>query len=199
MSKRRSPINPPDRDDCLLATHPSDHNAVYVDAVTHKGREKRLSKTQKRKARDLERFKQGKLNEQVYNRGLGHNAAFLVPVPLYFGYGIAGAACAGGAGGFGAGCATVSSFATHSLCLCFLMVSFNRALVDVAVVLVAVLVGDVEVVLDVAAAADVEEEEGVEEVVDVEEEEEDVAVSILWMLSLTCMLMGLIRGKLIVI
>ena len=29
-------INPPDRDDCLLATHPSDHNAVYVDVVSHK-------------------------------------------------------------------------------------------------------------------------------------------------------------------
>ena len=110
MSKQRSPINPPDRDDCLLATHPSDHNAVYVDTVSHKGREKRMFKIQKRKARDTEKFKQGKLNEKVYSRGLDHNAAFLVPVPMYYGYGIPGAGCAGIAGGFGAGCASVSSF-----------------------------------------------------------------------------------------
>lgn len=107
MSRRRSPINPPNRDDCLLATHPSDHNAVYVDTISHGGREKRLSKTQRRKARDLEKLKQGKFDERVYNRGLDHNAAFLVPIPMYYGYGIPGAACSG-AGGFGASCATAS-------------------------------------------------------------------------------------------
>jgi hypothetical protein len=121
MSRRRSPISPPDRDDCLLATHPSDHNAVYVDTVSHKGREKRLSKTQKRKERDTEKFKQGKLDEKIYNRRLGHNTAFLVPVPIYYGYGIPGAACGGVAGGFGAGCATVSGFSSLRLCLYFLI------------------------------------------------------------------------------
>jgi len=109
-SRRRSAINPPDRDDYLLATHPSDHNAVYVDTVSHKGREKRLSKTQKRKARDLEKLKQGKLDERTYNSGSDHNSAFLVPVPVYYGYGIPGAACSGVVGGFGTGCAAVSGF-----------------------------------------------------------------------------------------
>ena len=108
MSNRRSSIIPPDRDDCLLATHPSDHNAVYVDTISHRGREKRLSKTQKRKARDLEKLKRGKLDEKTYQRGLDHNAAFLVPVPLYYGYGIPMAGCSGG--GFGAACAAVSGF-----------------------------------------------------------------------------------------
>jgi hypothetical protein len=110
MSKRKSTINPPNRDDSLLATHPSDHNAVYVDVVSHKGREKRLSKTQKRKARDLEKLKHGKLDEKTYQRGLDHNTAFLVPVPMYYGYGVPMAACGGSGGTFGAGCVTVSDF-----------------------------------------------------------------------------------------
>ena len=110
MSNRRSSINPPNRDDCFLATHPSDHNAVYVDTISHKGRQKRLSKTQKRRARDLEKLNHGKMDEKTYNRGLDHNAAFLVPVPVYYGYGVPLAGCAGAGGGFGAGCAAVSSF-----------------------------------------------------------------------------------------
>lgn len=123
MSKHRSPINPPDRDDCLLATHPSDHNAVYVDTVSHKGREKRLSKTRRRKERDMEKLKQGKLDEKLYNRGLDHTVAFLVPVPMYYGYGIPGAACSGIAGGFGAGCASVSGFLSRHLFCVFLIVA----------------------------------------------------------------------------
>lgn len=123
MSNRRSSADPPNRDDCLLATHPSDHNAVYVDIVSHRGREKRLSKTQKRKARDLDKLKHGKLDEKAYQRGLDHNAAFLVPVPVYYGYGVGGAACAGG-GGFVAGCAAVSSFL---VCFRYLITPFSRA------------------------------------------------------------------------
>ena len=69
-----------------------------------------MSKTQKRKMRDLERLKNGKLDEKTYRRGLDHNAAFLVPVPMYYGYGVPGAACAGAGGGFGVGCAAVRSF-----------------------------------------------------------------------------------------
>lgn len=112
MSNRKLPINPPNRDDCLLATHPSDHNAVYVNPVSHKGREKRLSKIQKRRTRDLEKLKRGKLDEKTYHRGLDHNAAFLVPVPMYYGYGVPGAAAGGG---FGAGCAAVSIFSVSRL------------------------------------------------------------------------------------
>ncbi|KAF9643717.1 hypothetical protein BDM02DRAFT_3191302 [Thelephora ganbajun] len=105
ISRHKASTNPPDRDDCLLATHPSDHNAVYVDIVSHKGRENRLSKTQKRKTRDLEKLKHGELDEKTYNRGLDHDTAFLVPVPMYYGYGIPAAACGGIAGGVGVGCA----------------------------------------------------------------------------------------------
>ena len=117
MSSRKSSANPPNRDDCLLATHPSDHNAVYVNIISHKGREKRLSKTQKRKTRDMEKLKQGKLDEKTYNRGLDHNAAFLVPVPVYYGYGYPLAACVGIGGGFGVGCATVSGFGYLVACV----------------------------------------------------------------------------------
>ena len=109
MSKRGPPINPPERDDSLLATHPSDHNAVYVDTVSHKAREKRVSKTQKRKARVPEKMKQGKPHKQTHERGPDHDVAFLVPVPIYYGYGIPRAACAEVSGGFGVACATVSN------------------------------------------------------------------------------------------
>ena len=69
-----------------------------------------MSKTQRRRARDLEKLNHGKMDEKTYNRGLDHNAAFLVPVPVYYGYGVPLAGCAGAGGGFGAGCAAVSSF-----------------------------------------------------------------------------------------
>ena len=126
MLRRRSAISPPDRDHCLLATHPSDHNAVYVKTVSDNGREKRLSKMRKRKERDLEKLKQGKLDEKTHKRGSAHDDAFLVPVPLYYGYGIPGAGCSGIAGGFGAGCVTVSCPSSHRSCLCFLIVSPSR-------------------------------------------------------------------------
>jgi len=126
MSNRRLSINPPTRDDCLLATHPSDHNAVYVETISHKVREKRLAKIQKRKTRDLERLKHGKLDEKTYHRGLDHNAAFLVPVPIHYGYGVPGAACTG-VGGFGVGCATVSGFLICQLCFCYLITPPKRA------------------------------------------------------------------------
>ena len=57
-----------------------------------------MFKIQKRKARDTETLKQGKLNKKVYKRGLDHNMAFLVPVLMYYGYGIPGACCTGIAG-----------------------------------------------------------------------------------------------------
>lgn len=143
----------------MLATHPSDHNAVYVDAVSHKGREKRLSKTQKRKERDIERFKQGKLDGKTYSRGLDHDAAFLVPVPIYYGYGIPGAACSGVAGGFGGGCVTVSDPLPHRICSCYLNISFDRAwvgVVELGVVVALEVVVGVEVVAGVEAVVEVE-------------------------------------------
>ncbi|KAJ7491083.1 hypothetical protein FB451DRAFT_1349431 [Mycena latifolia] len=70
---------PPDRADLLAATHPSDHNAVF--AFHHKGRaeaaqRRRREKLAKRAQRDLERGRA--------QRGVQHDPAFLVPVPLYY-------------------------------------------------------------------------------------------------------------------
>jgi hypothetical protein len=79
------PINPPRRDNSYLATHPSDHNRVYVDTHTsHIKREHRMEKAQKRRARDLKKVQKGKMDESVYMRGESHDVAFLVPVPLYY-------------------------------------------------------------------------------------------------------------------
>jgi hypothetical protein len=100
--KATNPINPPARDDCLLATHPSDHNSIYIERVSHAQRQKRETKRQKRRARDLQRVSQGKLDERTYRRGDAHDVAFLVPVPLYY-YPVVGF------GGFPGACAAVRS------------------------------------------------------------------------------------------
>lgn len=104
-SKNKNPINPPARDDCFLATHPSDHNSIYVTGQSHNLRQKREQKTQKRRERDLKRVKDGKMDEAAYKRGSTHDTAFLVPVPLYYypvGFGYAGG-CASGVGGCASG------------------------------------------------------------------------------------------------
>ena len=87
FSRKQSSIDPPDRGDSFLATHPSDHNAVYVENITHKTREKRAHKTRKRKDGDLKESKRGEVNHQDYERNKQHGLAFLVPVPIYYGYG----------------------------------------------------------------------------------------------------------------
>lgn len=83
------------RDDSRLATHPSDHNSMYVSGISHGMRQKRMVKVQKRRTRDLKKVKAGKLDEKIYKRGDVHNNAFLVPVPMYYSTGYVGyAACA---------------------------------------------------------------------------------------------------------
>ena len=125
MSRRKTPTNPPDRDDCLLATHPSDHNAVYVEEVSERGRMERSHKTQKRKNRDREKSKRGKLDEKTSNGGLDHKAGFLVPVPTYYGYGATEVGSSGLVRRYGPGCMTVGSLLS-AVCvriLYFLIVS----------------------------------------------------------------------------
>ena len=85
--QKTSQINPPDRDDYLLATHPSDHNAVYVEGITHNAREKRADKTRKRKDRDSKKSKRSGTDQEAHGRSQEHGLAFLVPVPIYYGYG----------------------------------------------------------------------------------------------------------------
>ncbi|KDQ63946.1 hypothetical protein JAAARDRAFT_187341 [Jaapia argillacea MUCL 33604] len=105
---------PPTNEPFLLSgTHPSDHNAVYLggskanEKLSDVNRHIRSAKVKKRRERDAEWVRKGKLDEQRYMRGEGHAMAFLVPVPIYA-YGMAG--CIGGCGSvFTAGaCAVVS-------------------------------------------------------------------------------------------
>lgn len=112
-SQKPSYLLPPENPDILQATHPSDHNSVF--AFHHEGqseasRRNRRAKALKRRQRDAENVQKGKLDREAYERGDGHGQAFLMPIPLYYGYAACGAfyggvygsgvgACAAGAGG----------------------------------------------------------------------------------------------------
>lgn len=88
LSQNVSSINPPDREDSLLATHPSDHNAVYVRDITHRTRERRAYKPRKRKFNwGLKKLKKREADHEARGRIQQHSLAFLVPVPIYYGYG----------------------------------------------------------------------------------------------------------------
>ncbi|KAJ6465113.1 hypothetical protein C8R47DRAFT_991660 [Mycena vitilis] len=100
---------PPDRDDLLAATHPSDHNAVFAfhhKAASEAAQRRRREKIAKRTQRDLDAAAAGKLNGR---RSVDHDPAFLVAVPMYYTPGVfagSGSVIYGGAG-IG-GCAAVS-------------------------------------------------------------------------------------------
>ena len=90
------------------ATHPSDHNGVYVPGTTtDTALAEHGAKLAKRRERDLKLVEKGKMAREDYERGGAHGAAFLYPVPIWFGT----AGCAVGAGGVGisgfAGCTAV--------------------------------------------------------------------------------------------
>lgn len=113
IHSHRNPVNPPNRDDCLLATHPSDHNSVYISGVSHGLRHKRMVKMQTRRTRDLKKVKAGKLDERMYRRGDTHNNAFLVPIPMYY---------PGLYTGYGGACAAVRKIMSEILSFSVLMV-----------------------------------------------------------------------------
>lgn len=99
----------------LQATHPSDHDAVFafhLQSQSETSRRNRRSKAVKRRQRDAEKVRKGKLDGDVYQRGEGHDQAFLTPIPVCYIYGYGGCtafhggvyggnagACAAGAGG----------------------------------------------------------------------------------------------------
>ena len=93
----RPHIDPPmDREDCHSATHPSDHNSIFINSPLNKERrEMRKLTWQRRRDRDGEKLKgsKGKAKnkdrdlEERHARGQDHDAAFMVPVPLIYGYG----------------------------------------------------------------------------------------------------------------
>ncbi|KAG6907304.1 hypothetical protein DXG01_009468 [Tephrocybe rancida] len=111
-------LTPPSREDLLAATHPSDHNAVFVWHRKHfseglqQRRRGKFKERQERDAREREKGKARALTPEERRQMVTHEAAFLVPVPLYYGYG--GCAASTGAvvysvndNGIG-GCAAVS-------------------------------------------------------------------------------------------
>ncbi|KAK7035892.1 hypothetical protein R3P38DRAFT_3484110 [Favolaschia claudopus] len=100
---------PPNRDDLLAATHPSDHNAVYAfhhKAKSEAARRKRRAQIAKRQKRDAISGRRTRAP---------HDPAFLVPVPMYY-YSQSAGGCVGASGsvvdgGVGGGnCATVNFF-----------------------------------------------------------------------------------------
>jgi hypothetical protein len=110
---------PPNRDDLLAATHPSEHNAVFAfhrKSVSESSQKSRRKKFERRQKANAELAKAGRLDKRDIERSHGHDPAFLTPVPLYF-YGPVGVGCVaatgnvvnsnGTSGGIG-GCASVS-------------------------------------------------------------------------------------------
>lgn len=125
-----SQLVPPNRDDLLAATHPSDHNAMFAfhkKSVSEASQKKRRQKFARRQKANADLAKAGKLDKRDIERSHGHDPAFLVPVPLYY-YNPVGFGCVAGAGnvvngvsgtgGIG-GCASVSCLAS----LCFLILT----------------------------------------------------------------------------
>ncbi|KAK0243464.1 hypothetical protein EDD85DRAFT_762579 [Armillaria nabsnona] len=107
-------VPPPDRSDLLAATHPSDHNAVY--SFLHQGYDDASRRARLEQERSIKR-EEGKGISR--NRSVGHDPAFLVPVPLHFGYGtgcvVTTCHVAGGGMSMGACAATVGPLCYHDL------------------------------------------------------------------------------------
>ncbi|KAL0950336.1 hypothetical protein HGRIS_010307 [Hohenbuehelia grisea] len=125
---------PPDEPNLLAATHPSDHNAVFP--FHHRGegeaaRKRRRAKYTRRQRRAAEQAQRDRGDERGNRYVESHQAAFLTPVPIYYGSyacvaasgnvvtsgggtsgasgGGGGSTCASGSGGCGAGCPAACS------------------------------------------------------------------------------------------
>ncbi|KAF8215340.1 hypothetical protein K438DRAFT_1749388 [Mycena galopus ATCC 62051] len=93
---------PPNRDDLLAATHPSDHNAVFAfhnkaasEAAQRRRREKIADRRQRDTALDFGRAQMGKRSDQS-RRNVRHDPAFLIPIPLHYTPVMAGCAASTG-------------------------------------------------------------------------------------------------------
>jgi hypothetical protein len=134
-ASKQSPsyLVPPDDEDLLAGTHPSDHNAVFSfqhKAMSDAARKKRAAKFTARKERDLALARKGKGHERGESTSRAgesgrylHGAAFLLPIPIYFAAeGFGGCFAYGGAvdGHYG-GCAAVSlCFFYYAVCMKFI-------------------------------------------------------------------------------
>ncbi|KAG1876823.1 hypothetical protein C8R48DRAFT_591090 [Suillus tomentosus] len=96
---------PPKSDTCA-ATHPSDHNAVFVLNNTSTSLHHRENRTRKAEKRKLREERNGKAVERDEN--VDHGIAFLYPVPMFQYYPGGCVAAAGPVVNRGSGCATVS-------------------------------------------------------------------------------------------
>jgi hypothetical protein len=114
-----SHLVPPNRDDLLAATHPSEHNAVFAfhrKYFSEESQKSRREKFAKRQAANAKLAKAGRIDKRDIERSHGHDPAFLTPVPLHL-YNPASVGCAAATwnvvnsesslGGIG-GCASVS-------------------------------------------------------------------------------------------
>ncbi|KAG6907306.1 hypothetical protein DXG01_009470 [Tephrocybe rancida] len=94
---QKSYLIPPAREDLLAATHPSDHNAVFVwhrKQFSEGLQQRRRGKFKERQERDARERGEGKaraFTPEERRQVDAHEAAFLVPVPLYYGYGVCAA------------------------------------------------------------------------------------------------------------
>ncbi|GBE89582.1 hypothetical protein SCP_1602450 [Sparassis crispa] len=84
-----SALRPPPRADALSATHASEHNAIAAGGGLHAARVEhhrraRAEKLARRRQRDAERVRAGRMDAQAFERGRAHDAAFLTPVPFYY-------------------------------------------------------------------------------------------------------------------
>jgi len=94
LSRYHRMDHPIDREDCYSATHPSDHNSIHINSrLAKQRREVRRLRWKRRRDRDGEKNKRSKGKaknkdfEERYARGQDHDPAFMVPVPLIYGYG----------------------------------------------------------------------------------------------------------------
>jgi hypothetical protein len=117
-----SHLVPPNENELLAATHPSDHNAVFAfhqKGSSETSQQRRRKKFAKRQRANAKLAEAGRLDRRDIDRSPGHDPAFLVPVPLYF-HDTAGPGCIAAAGnvvnsagnGVVGGCAIVSGSTT---------------------------------------------------------------------------------------
>jgi hypothetical protein len=114
--QKASLLIPTNNPDLLAGTHPSDHNAVFAfhhKKMSESARKARQKKIEKRRERDAELARRGKMDPESIERSRGHrghDAAFLMPIPLFFyGSGVGGCAAYGGIVSSGS-CAAVGVF-----------------------------------------------------------------------------------------
>ncbi|KAG6811928.1 hypothetical protein H0H93_014102, partial [Arthromyces matolae] len=93
---------PPPREDLLSATHPSEHNAVFVWDTKHSStnlQQTRRDKFRKRQERDAKERAKAKLppvTSEQRRRMEEHEMAFLIPIPFYYGFAVGTCAAYGG-------------------------------------------------------------------------------------------------------